>query len=132
MERNTASPSLGLRWSGAISLVLHALNVVLLFLVLRRATGYLQRSALVAALFAVHPLNVECVAWVAERKSLLSMLFLLLALAAYGWYANKRSWERYWVLVLLFALGLAAKPMVVTLTHSASAVGLLAVKAHRF
>jgi len=99
----------------AVNVLLHALNVVLLFLILTRATGHLQRSALVAALFAVHPLNVECVAWVAERKSLLSMLFLLLALAAYGWYANKRSWERYWVLVLLFALGLAAKPMVVTL-----------------
>jgi protein O-mannosyl-transferase len=98
-----------------VSVLLHALNVVLLFFVLRRATGYLQRSALVAALFAVHPLNVECVAWVAERKSLLSMLFLLLALAAHRWYANKRSWGRYAVLVLLFALGLAAKPMVVTL-----------------
>ena len=61
-----------------ISVGLHALNVVLLFVVLYRATGYLSRSAVVAALFAVHPFNVESVAWVAERKSLLSMLFMLL------------------------------------------------------
>jgi Tfp pilus assembly protein PilF len=100
-----------------VSVVLHALNGVLLFFVLRRATGcrYVLRSAVVAALFAWHPLNVECVAWVAERKSLLSMLFLLLVLAAYGWYANRRSVARYAVVALLFALGLAAKPMIVTL-----------------
>lgn len=98
-----------------VSVVLHAFNVVLLFFVLRRATGYVMSSAVVAALFAVHPLNVECVAWVAERKSLLSMLFLLLALAAYGWYASKRTIGRYAAVVVLFALGLAAKPMVVTL-----------------
>jgi Tfp pilus assembly protein PilF len=98
-----------------VSVVLHAFNVVLLFFLLRRATGFAIRSALVAALFAVHPLNVECVAWVAERKSLLSMFFLLLALAAYGWYASKRSVGRYALVALLFALGLAAKPMVVTL-----------------
>ena len=99
----------------AVSVLLHGLNVVLLFLVLKRATGYSLRSALVAGLFAVHPLNVECVAWVAERKSLLSMLFLLLTMRAYGWYANKRGFGRYGLVVLLFALGLAAKPMVVTL-----------------
>ncbi len=98
-----------------VSVVLHAFNVVLLFFVLRRATGQVVRSAVVAALFAVHPLNVECVAWVAERKSLLSMLFLLLALAAYGWYARNRNFARYAVVAVLFALGLAAKPMVVTL-----------------
>ena len=98
-----------------VSVLLHAFNVVLLFFILRRATGYVLRSAVVAALFAVHPLNVECVAWVAERKSLLSMLFLLLALAAYGWYARERSPGRYAAVFLLFALGLAAKPMIVTL-----------------
>jgi Tfp pilus assembly protein PilF len=97
-----------------VSVIFHAFNVVLLFFVLLRAIGYVLRSAVVAALFAVHPLNVECVAWVAERKSLLSMLFLLLALAAYGWYASRRSVGRYVVVVVLFALGLAAKPMVVT------------------
>ncbi len=98
-----------------VNVLLHAFNVVVLFFVLLRATGQLRRSALVAALFAVHPLNVECVAWVAERKSLLSMLLLLLAVAAYGWYASKRRWERYALVVVLFALGLAAKPMIVTL-----------------
>jgi tetratricopeptide (TPR) repeat protein len=98
-----------------VNVLLHALNVVLLFFVLRRATGSVMRSAAVAALFAVHPLNVECVAWVAERKSLLSMLFLLLALAAYGWYASRRNPGRYAVVFVLFALGLAAKPMIVTL-----------------
>ncbi|MFZ0730778.1 MAG: tetratricopeptide repeat protein [Candidatus Sulfotelmatobacter sp.] len=97
------------------SVVLHALNVVLLFLVLLKATGYLFRSAFVAALFAVHPLNVECVAWIAERKSLLSMFFLLLALLAYEWYASHRNWRRYAVVVVVFVLGLATKPMVVTL-----------------
>ena len=99
----------------AVNVLFHALNVVLLFFVLRKATGCVSRSAVVAALFAVHPLNVECVAWVAERKSVLSMFFLLLALAAYGWYASKRSLGRYALLLALFALGLAAKPMVVTL-----------------
>ena len=107
-----------------VSVVLHAFNVVLLFFVLRRATGCVMRSAVVAALFAVHPLNVECVAWVAERKSLLSMFFLLLALAAYGWYASKRSVGRYAVVVVLFALGLAAKPMIVTLPLLASCCGI--------
>ena len=98
-----------------VSVVLHAWNVALLFFVLRRATGSVLRSAVVAALFAIHPLNVECVAWVAERKSLLSMLFLLLALAAYGWYARERSLARYTVVFALFGLALSAKPMVVTL-----------------
>ncbi len=99
----------------AVSVMLHAFNVFLLFFVLRRSTGRVMASAVVAALFAVHPLNVECVAWVAERKSLLSMLFLLLTFAAYGWYASRRRVGRYLVVVLLFALGLAAKPMIVTL-----------------
>ena len=66
-----------------INLLLHALNVVLLFWVLQAATGYIGRSAMVAALFALHPINVESVAWIAERKNLLSMLFFLLALGAY-------------------------------------------------
>jgi protein O-mannosyl-transferase len=98
-----------------VNVLLHGFNVVLLFFVLRRATGYALRGAMVAALFAVHPLNVECVAWVAERKSLLSMFFLLLALVAYEWYAQKRTVTHYGVLAALFALGLAAKPMIVTL-----------------
>ncbi len=99
----------------AISLLLHAFNGILLFFLLRKATGATLRSAAVAALFAVHPLNVESVAWIAERKTLLSMLFLLLAFLAYDGYARKRSAARYLLVAVLFALGLAAKPMIVTL-----------------
>jgi tetratricopeptide (TPR) repeat protein len=93
----------------------HVLNVVILFLLLLRATGAMWRGLLVAALFALHPLNVESVAWVAERKNVLSTLFFLLALGAYGWYARYPELKRYVVLVVLFVLGLAAKPMVITL-----------------
>ena len=93
----------------------HVLNVVILFFLLLWATGAMWRSLLVAALFAIHPLNVESVAWVAERKNVLSMFFFLLALGAYGWYARYPEFKRYVVLVLLFILGLAAKPMVITL-----------------
>ena len=99
----------------ATSILLHALNVLLLFLILRWFTGYPGRSAMVAAFFAVHPLNVESVAWVAERKSVLSMLFLLLAVAAYGWYVRKPGLERYLLIMGLFAAGLLSKPMVITL-----------------
>src|SRR5580704_19606119 len=70
---------------------------------------------LVAALFAVHPFNVESVAWIAERKNVVSTFFFLLTLGAYGWYALKPEIKRYVVVVILFVLGLAAKPMVVTL-----------------
>ena len=99
----------------AQSVLWHAVNVVLLFLVLAKATGFLGRSAVVAALFAVHPLNVESVAWVAERKTVLCTFFLLLALSAYGWYVKQPRASRYLVVALLFALGLMAKPMVITL-----------------
>jgi protein O-mannosyl-transferase len=98
-----------------MSVVIHALNAVLLFLLLWRVTGATWRSWLAAALFALHPLNVESVAWVAERKNVLSTLFLLLALGAYGWYARKPGVRRYLVLMLFFILGLASKPMVITL-----------------
>ena len=97
------------------SLVIHVVNVVLLFLLLLRATGSTKRSLLAAALFAVHPLNVESVAWVAERKNVLSTLFFLFTLGAYGWYVLKPNWERYLVTSGLFVLALAAKPMVITL-----------------
>jgi len=97
------------------SLLIHALNVVLLFLLLQAATGFTWRSLMVAALFAVHPVNVESVAWIAERKTVLSMLFLLLALGAYGHYARKPSVGRYSLVAFLFACGLMAKPMIVTL-----------------
>src|SRR5580692_9870847 len=96
------------------NVLLHALNAVLLFWVLWRATGSTGRSWMVAALFALHPINVESVAWVAERKTVLSMLFLLLALAAYGWYSRRPSMGRYSAVAALFACGLMAKPMVIT------------------
>jgi protein O-mannosyl-transferase len=97
------------------SVLIHTANVLLLFLLLQWATGATGASAMVAALFAFHPFNVESVAWIAERKNLLSTFFFLLALAAYGWYARQPSLRRYAALAGLFALGLAAKPMVITL-----------------
>ena len=99
----------------ATNLALHALNAVLLFWVLWRATGCRGRSFVVAALFALHPINVESVAWVAERKNLLSMFFFLLALGAYQWYARRPGVGRYLAVALLFALGLMSKPQVITL-----------------
>ena len=98
-----------------VNLLLHGLNVLLLFWVLQKATGFAGRSFMVAALFALHPINVQTVAWVAERKNLLSMLFFLLALGAYQWYARQPGVGRYALVALLFALGLMAKPQVITL-----------------
>jgi len=99
----------------AQSIIFHAFNVALLFLLLVVATGFPGRSALVAALFACHPLNVESVAWVAERKTVLSTFFLLLAVAAYGWYAKKPRADRYLLVAVCFSFGLMAKPIVITL-----------------
>ncbi len=93
---------------------LHAVNAVLLFWVLLEATGYVGRSAMVAALFALHPINVESVAWISERKNLLSMLFFLLALGAYRWYVSQPRIGRYLAVALLYALGLMCKPQVIT------------------
>jgi len=97
------------------NILLHIVNVILLFWLLQRATQARWRSAMVAALFALHPLNVESVAWVAERKNLLCTLFFLLALAAYGWYVQNPQVKRYLYVAALFVLGLASKPMVITL-----------------
>jgi len=97
-----------------VNLLLHVLNVVLLFWVLLRATGFSGCSFMVAALFALHPINVESVVWIAERKNSLSMLFFLLALGAYRWYASDRQVARYALVAVLFALGLMAKPQVIT------------------
>jgi tetratricopeptide (TPR) repeat protein len=97
------------------NVLFHALNVVILFLLLLWATGAMGRSLLVAALFALHPLNVESVAWVAERKNVLSTLFFLLALGAYGWYARSPGIQRYLAFATFFVLGLASKPVVITL-----------------
>ena len=97
------------------NVVFHLANTLLLFLFWARVTGALWPSALVAALFALHPLHVESVAWVSERKDVLSTCFWLATLWAYVWYASAPSVKRYLSVVLLFALGLMAKPMVVTL-----------------
>jgi tetratricopeptide (TPR) repeat protein len=97
------------------NLLLHAANAVLLFLLLRQATGLTWPSLVVGALFALHPVNVESVAWAAERKNVLSMLFFLLALHAYDRYARTGRRYLYLLVVICFALGLMAKPQIVTL-----------------
>ncbi len=88
------------------NLLLHAVNAVLLFLLLRRATGSNGSSLIVAALFALHPVNVESVAWAAERKNVLSMFFFLLALHVYDWYVSTSRYRLYFYfgVVILFAL----------------------------
>jgi protein O-mannosyl-transferase len=96
------------------NVLLHALNAALLFWVLWRATGYAGCSFVVAALFALHPINVESVAWVSERKNVLSMFFFLLALGAYRRYALKPRVDRYLAVASLYAFGLMAKPQVIT------------------
>jgi hypothetical protein len=97
------------------SVLLHTISVLLLFLLLRQMTGSLWRSAFVAALFAIHPLHVESVAWVAERKDVLSGVFFMLTLLAYLHYVRQPSLARYVTMSILFALGLMSKPMLVTL-----------------
>ncbi len=97
------------------SLLLHAASTALLFLVLEKMTGALRPSAVAAALFGVHPLHVESVAWVAERKDVLSGLFFMLTLAAYARYVESPSLRRFSPVVLALALGLLAKPMLVSL-----------------
>jgi len=96
------------------NLLFHVLNVVLFFLFLEYATGATWCSLLAAALFAVHPLGVESVAWIAERKNVLSTFFFLLALITYCWYAVKPGKARYTLMTVLFTMGLVSKPMVTT------------------
>jgi tetratricopeptide (TPR) repeat protein len=97
------------------NLLIHIANVLLLFWVLSKMTGAFWPSAFIAAVFAVHPLQVESVAWVAERKNVLSTLFWILTIAAYIRYTARPSIGRYLLVVLSFSLGLMAKPMLVTL-----------------
>jgi len=97
------------------SVLLHVVNVVLLYLLLMWATGRFGPSLFGAILFALHPINVESVAWIAERKNVLCTMSFFLTLWAYGWYAKQSRWQRYIVVALLFAAGLASKPMVITL-----------------
>jgi hypothetical protein len=98
-----------------VNALLHSANALLLFLMLLRMTGFLWRSLVVAALFAFHPLHVESVAWVAERKDVLSTFFWFLTILAYQSYVKQTSLRRYALVALFFTLGLMAKPMLVTL-----------------
>jgi len=102
-------------WHHLTNLLFHIANALLLFSLLKRMTGALWRSAFVAALFALHPLQVESVAWVSERKDVLSTLFWMLTIAAYLRYVKRLGLAWYLLALLSFALGLMAKPMVVTL-----------------
>src|SRR5438093_2673119 len=106
----------GLKAGGhhATNIVLHIIAVLLLFRVLRQMTGAVWKSVVVAALFAVHPLQVESVAWVSERKDVLSAVFFLLMLDAYVRYARAASITRYLAVAVLFAAGLMSKPMLVS------------------
>jgi len=97
-----------------VNVLLHAINCGLLFWVLIEATGSVWPSWMVAGLFALHPVNVESVVWIAERKNLLSMFFFLAALAAYRWYTLRPGRRRYGLVATLFALGLMTKPQVIT------------------
>src|SRR5512145_598519 len=98
-----------------VNLLLHILNTILLFMILRRMTRALWPSAFVAVLFAIHPLHVESVAWIVERKDVLSTFFWMLTLGAYCFYVEKREIRRYILVLLFFTLGLMSKPMLVTL-----------------
>mgnify|MGYP006198390701 CR=1 FL=1 len=98
-----------------VNAAIHAINAILLLLVLTRATGFVWRSAVVAALFAIHPLHVESVAWLAERKDVLSSLFLLLTVWFYLRFVERRSKLHYALMLVMFILGLMSKGMLVTL-----------------
>ena len=102
-------------WHHLTNVLLHAVAVMLLFLSLQQMTGALWRSAFVSAVFAVHPLHVESVAWVAERKDVLSGVFFMLTLLAYLYYTRAPSMGRYLTVALVVALGLMSKPMLVTI-----------------
>jgi tetratricopeptide (TPR) repeat protein len=102
-------------WHHLINLLLHILNSILLFMILSKMTNKLWQSGFVAALFALHPLHAESVAWISERKDLLSTLFLLLTMWSYVWYVGRPKFTRYLPVLLFLALGLLTKPMLVTL-----------------
>jgi hypothetical protein len=98
-----------------VNVLIHAANAVLLFIALRRLTRTLWPSAFVAAVFALHPQHVESVAWISERKDVLSGFFFMLCLLTYEWYVRRPGWGRYLLLAALFVLSLLSKPMMVTL-----------------
>jgi tetratricopeptide (TPR) repeat protein len=97
------------------NVILHAASTVMLFGLFLQMTGALGRSAVIAGLFGLHPLRVESVAWIAERKDVLSTLFWIATIWAYVRYARRPGTRRYAAVIVLFALGLMAKPMIVTL-----------------
>jgi protein O-mannosyl-transferase len=102
----------GYHWTNVI---LHLFDSILLFFVFRNLTGAIWRSAFVAGLFAIHPINVESVAWIAERKNVLSTFFWMLTILFYSRYVRQPHWKRYLPVFISLALGLMAKPMLVTL-----------------
>ena len=102
-------------WMHLVNLLLHIANTLLLFAIFKKLTAAVWPSVFVAAAFALHPMHVESVAWIAERKDVLSTLFWLLTLAAYVGYVKRPSVFRYLISLVLFAIGLMAKPMLVTL-----------------
>ncbi|PYL26294.1 MAG: hypothetical protein DMF37_02675, partial [Verrucomicrobia bacterium] len=102
-------------WHHFTNVLLHTIAAILLFIALRQMTGALWRSAFVAAVFAIHPLRVESVAWIAERKDVLSGVFFMLTLLAYVHYVRAPSIRRYLFVAVVFAFGLMSKPMLVTL-----------------
>jgi protein O-mannosyl-transferase len=102
-------------WHHFTNVLLHSIAAILLFIALRQMTGALWRSAFVAAVFAIHPLRVESVAWIAERKDVLSGVFFMLTLLAYVHYVRTPSIRRYLFVAVVFAFGLMSKPMLVTL-----------------
>jgi len=105
-------------WAGGhhlTNLFFHIANTLLLFLVFRKMTGDLWQSGFIAAVFALHPLHIQSVAWVSERKDVLSAFFWMLTLWAYAGYARRPGWTTYIWVVIFFILGLMSKPMVVTL-----------------
>ena len=97
------------------SLIIHIFNTILLFVLLNTLTGAIWRSFLVATLFAIHPINVESVAWIAERKNVLSTFFWMMTMLLYVWYVKQPGWKRYLPVFLCFSFGLMSKPMLVTL-----------------
>src|SRR4029077_7185705 len=96
------------------NVLLHSIAAILLFFFLLKTTSRFWESSFVTALFAVHPLHVESVAWIAERKDVLSAVFFFLTLGAYARYARAHSFGRYLTMSMLFACGLMSKPMLVT------------------
>ncbi len=102
-------------WHHLTNLLFHIANTLLLFLILCRMSGKIWQSASVAMLFAIHPLHVESVAWVAERKDVLSTFFWMLTMGAYSYYAERPGLKRYMPVAAFLALGLMSKPMLVTL-----------------